>query len=122
MITVQCNNFSKCYLRYNLLEDDFMIKRELYLEKIRGFYKETSLIKIIYGLRRSGKSVILTQIIEELKEQGVNNEKTIEREFGAYDVINDNHTKYVITLDKENYSRNGIIHINAIDFLMKDDF
>ena len=73
-----------------------MIKRELYLEKIRGFYKETSLIKIIYGLRRSGKSVILTQIIEELKEQGVNNEKTIEREFGAYDVINDNISQLII--------------------------
>ena len=40
-----------------------MIKREKYLEKIRPFYNEVSLIKIIYGLRRSGKSVILTQII-----------------------------------------------------------
>lgn len=43
-----------------------MIKRELYLKKIRGFYDEVSLIKIIYGLRRSGKSVILNQIMEEV--------------------------------------------------------
>ena len=48
-----------------------MLKRELYLKKIRDFYDETSLIKIIYGIRRSGKSVILTQIIEELKEKGI---------------------------------------------------
>ncbi len=51
-----------------------------------------------------------------------NNEKTIQREFGAYDVITDNHPKYVISLDKEDYSRNGIKHLNAIDFLMSDDF
>ena len=44
-----------------------MIKRERYLEKIRPFYEQNSLIKIIYGLRRSGKSVILEQILEEIK-------------------------------------------------------
>ena len=48
-----------------------MIKRKKYLKDIRGFYNDTSLIKIIYGLRRSGKSVILTQIIKELKEKKV---------------------------------------------------
>ena len=46
-----------------------MIIRNMYLEKIRPFYDETSLIKIIYGLRRAGKSIILTQIIDELKEK-----------------------------------------------------
>lgn len=48
-----------------------MLKREMYLKKIRDFYDEVSLIKIIYGIRRSGKSVILTQIIEELKAKEV---------------------------------------------------
>ena len=43
-----------------------MLKREKYLSKIRGFYNEETLIKIIYGMRRSGKSVILTQIMEEI--------------------------------------------------------
>lgn len=47
-----------------------MIKREVYLEKIRGFY-ESDLIKIIMGIRRSGKSVLLKQIIEELKSNGI---------------------------------------------------
>ena len=48
-----------------------MLKREKYLSKIRGFYHTESLIKIIYGMRRSGKSVILTQIIDEIKSQNI---------------------------------------------------
>ena len=54
-----------------------MLKRELYLSKIRSFYEETSLIKIIYGLRRSGKSVILTQIIDEIKEKKIDDKHII---------------------------------------------
>ena len=46
-------------------------------------------------------------------------EKTIEREFGAYEKIADNYPKYVITLDKHTISRNGIIHYNLIDFLLR---
>ena len=47
---------------------------------------------------------------------------TIEREFGAYKSIGDNYPKYVISLDKINLSRNGIIHLNLIDFLLGDEF
>ena len=47
---------------------------------------------------------------------------TIQREFGAYKVINDNYPKYVISLDKVNLSRGGIIHLNLLDFLLNDDF
>ncbi len=54
-----------------------MLKRELYLQKIRPFYKEVSLIKILYGLRRSGKSIILTQIMDELKENKIKEEQII---------------------------------------------
>lgn len=46
-----------------------MIKRETYLSRIRGFY-DSDLIKILVGIRRCGKSVILNQIIDELKEKG----------------------------------------------------
>lgn len=45
-----------------------MIKREHYLKKIRGFY-DSDLIKIITGIRRCGKSIILEQIINEIKEK-----------------------------------------------------
>ena len=39
-----------------------MIKRETYLSRIRGFY-DSDLIKILVGISRCGKSVILNQII-----------------------------------------------------------
>ncbi len=42
------------------------IKRDLYLSQIRKYY-ELDLIKVLTGVRRSGKSIILKQIIEELK-------------------------------------------------------
>lgn len=47
-----------------------MLKRELYLKRIREFY-DSDLIKILVGIRRCGKSVILEQIIEELKNKGI---------------------------------------------------
>ena len=50
------------------------------------------------------------------------NEDTKKREFGAYDVINDNYPKYVITLDKLTYEYNGIKHVNLIDFLLDENF
>lgn len=45
-----------------------MIKREHYLKRIRGFY-DSDLIKIITGVRRCGKSIILEQIMNEIKEK-----------------------------------------------------
>ena len=62
-----------------------MLIREKYLSEIRDFYDETSLIKIIYGLRRSGKSVILTQIIDEIKQKGINEEQIIYINFESLD-------------------------------------
>ena len=53
-----------------------MIKREKYLSKIRPFY-DIDLIKVITGIRRCGKSVILMQIIDELKKNGVKEEQII---------------------------------------------
>ena len=53
-----------------------MLKRESYLSRIRGFYN-SDLIKILVGIRRCGKSVILRQIIDELKENGCDDEHII---------------------------------------------
>ncbi len=49
----------------------------------------------------------------------LSDENVIRREFGAYDSIQDNYPKYVISLDRIMVERDGIIHMNLIDFLMK---
>jgi predicted AAA+ superfamily ATPase len=46
-------------------------------------------------------------------------ESTIEREFSVLEAIDDNYPKYVISFDEVNFSRNGIIHKNIIDFLLE---
>ena len=46
-------------------------KREQYLKKIRGFYDEDEIIKVITGVRRCGKSTLLEIVKEELKERGI---------------------------------------------------
>ena len=38
--------------------------------------------------------------------------------FNVYSKVSDYYPKYVITMDKTDYSRNGIVHINIIDFLL----
>ncbi|MCI8412387.1 MAG: ATP-binding protein [Clostridia bacterium] len=80
-----------------------MIKREIYLEKIRDFYDETSLIKIIYGLRRSGKSVILTQIMNEIKEKGIQDDHIIYINFESLDFSEINTAK-----DLDNYIKKSV--------------
>ena len=86
-----------------------MLKREIYLEKIRNFY-DSDLIKILVGIRRSGKSVILSQIIQELKEKGIA-KAVFMREFLLDVLINE--MRYIYKKAKENpntfvnISRNG---------------
>ena len=48
-----------------------MVVREKYLNEIRGFY-DSDLIKIITGVRRCGKSVILEQIMSEIHQKSDN--------------------------------------------------
>ena len=52
-------------------------KREDYLKKIRTFYNDYDLIKVITGIRRCGKSFFLKSIIEELKELGIKDKDII---------------------------------------------
>ena len=74
-----------------------MIKREKYLSQIRDFY-DKDLIKVITGIRRSGKSILLKQIMEELKEKG----------------IKDNHIIYVNFED--------VKYANINDFMKLNDY
>ena len=85
-----------------------MIIREKYLSKIRPFYDQ-DLIKVIMGIRRCGKSVLLLQIIDELKEKGIEEKQIIYINFENEDysfIKNDidlhNYIKEKIT-NKEKY-------------------
>lgn len=55
-------------LQYNKVKVIEMIQREHYIEQVRPFY-DSDLIKIITGIRRCGKSVIMEQIIKEIAEK-----------------------------------------------------
>lgn len=65
------NQIYPCYHVDSLgKEAVFMIKRETYMSRIRPFIGN-ELIKVLTGIRRSGKSVMLSLIQEELVENGV---------------------------------------------------
>ena len=52
-------------------------KRECYLKKIRGFYHDCEIIKVITGVRRCGKSSLMETIAQELSESGIAAENII---------------------------------------------
>ena len=52
------------------------LKREVYLEQIRPYY-DSDIIKVITGVRRSGKSILLETIKDELAERGVHGDHII---------------------------------------------
>ena len=53
-----------------------MIKREIYMEKVRLFI-DKPVVKVITGMRRSGKSVILKLLREELLQRGISPERIL---------------------------------------------
>lgn len=84
---------------------------------------------MIPGIRRCGKSVILTQIVDELKDLGVDTNHIIYLNFESKknsfiknddDLYNYVNEKYVISTDTFDLSQNGIIHKNIIDWLLEE--
>ena len=67
-----------------------LIKRTKYLEHIRKFY-DSNLIKVLTGIRRCGKSVLLEQIKQEIKE--------------VYNIDED----HIISINFEDVSFSGVI-------------
>lgn len=77
-----------------------MVKRELYLRRIRPFY-DSEMVKVLTGMRRCGKSTIMKQIIEEIKEKQVEEDSILYINFEDYKYRNlynpDNLYEYVET-------------------------
>ncbi len=112
-----------------------MIKRENYLKKIRPFYNQ-DLIKVITGIRRCGKSVILKQIMTEIEKKGVKKENIIYINFELTDYANiknyldldnfikdkiKNTDKYYLFLDEIQYVENWEKTINSYKAKYEDN-
>jgi len=63
-----------------------MIFRNTYLEKIRPFIGKP-LVKVLTGIRRSGKSTVLKMLKDELLSQGIANEQIIMLNFESFTVM-----------------------------------
>ncbi len=88
-----------------------MIYREHYIEQVREFY-DSDLIKVITGVRRSGKSVMLEQIMQEINKKTDN---IIALNF------EDKRVSSSITDADMDYSTGTVEHIKLKDFpLMKN--
>lgn len=67
-----------------------MLRRTYYLDELDKF-KDNDIIKIITGVRRSGKTSLLKQFINDLKNQGIPEENIIfiSLESANYDFLKD---------------------------------
>ena len=61
-----------------------LFEREGYLEKIRGFYHDDDVIKVLTGVRRCGRSCLMQAIAEELRATGVQGDHIIYLDLDRY--------------------------------------
>ena len=92
-------------MKIDLTQDLF--SREKYLSKIRGFYHECELIKVLTGVRRCGKSSIMTLIMRELIEQGINEENILYFNLDKKPYININTADKLDALIEKNNTVQG---------------
>ncbi|NMA05757.1 MAG: AAA family ATPase [Acholeplasmataceae bacterium] len=92
-----------------------MLKRTFYLDQIKPFM-HTNLIKIIVGIRRAGKSTLLKQIIELLKEEGVAENEIIYLNFEDYSIkqYKDDSLLYEYLVSKLNKNKKTYILLDEI--------
>lgn len=95
-----------------------MIIRENILKKIRPFY-DNELIKVLIGLRRSGKSVILQQIMDELVENGVKESQIIYMNFEdfQYSSITNAEQLYQYICDKRKNEKKYYMFFDEIQMV-----
>ncbi|MCI9246355.1 MAG: ATP-binding protein [Clostridia bacterium] len=98
-----------------------MIKREMYLKKIRESY-DSELIKVIIGVRRSGKSVLMRQMIEELKQKGIKEDHIIYINFEDYDYIDYTEPKKFHIYVKEKIKDNEKYYLFFDEIQNVDEF
>ena len=98
------------------IEDTFFLENIIYNELVSrdyGVFVGKTYKGEIDFVVISGKKKCFIQVAYYLSGN-----QTIEREFGAFKPINDASPKYVLSMDRLDFSRDGISHINIVDFLM----
>ena len=111
----QIKNSKREFENYIVLEN--IVYNELINRDFEVYIGKTKNGEVDFLAKRDG---VVKYIQVTYQMEG--NDKTQEREFGAYRYIDDANDKYVISLDKEDLSRDGIIHLNLLDFLLSDNF
>ena len=108
---IKNNNFeiNKCFAIENVVFNELLVRGyEVYIGKLNP--GEIDFIATKSGEKKYFQVAYL-----------LNDARVVEREFGAYKTINDNYPKYVISMDKTDFSQNGIMHKNIVDWLLGDD-
>lgn len=96
-----------------------VLENIVYIELIsRGYEVKVGKVKDkeINFIAKKEKSLSYYQILYKIRD-----EKTRERIFETYNSITDNFPKYVLSMDHSNFSQDGVIHKNIIDFLLEDE-
>jgi hypothetical protein len=100
-----------------------MIKRVEYLEKLNN-YKEKELIKVITGLRRSGKSILMDQFIDFLKENGIKDNQIIKINFEEKEneELLDKDKLYKYIIERINNNKNEYTYLFLDEIQKVKDF
>ncbi|MDU6784261.1 ATP-binding protein [uncultured Peptoniphilus sp.] len=103
----------------NVKDIEKTLENIVYIELLsRGYHVKIGKVKDreIDFVAKKGEDVSYFQIAYLME-----NEKTRNREFGVYDLVTDNYPKYVLSMDKLDFSQRGIVHKNIIDFLLENE-
>ena len=107
--------FYKSQLEEKQLNIGKILENIIYLELLRNDCKVTvgtiNNYEIDFVCKKDNKKFYI-QVAYHLYD-----EKTIDREFRPLKQVDDNYPKYVLTMDRQDYSRDGIVHMNIIKFL-----
>ena len=92
-----------------------MIARELYMQQIRPFMNRP-LVKVITGIRRCGKSVVLQLIVEELERQGISKEQIVYMNFESFEWMDITNAKTLYL-----YIKSKVEHISGRIYILLDE-
>lgn len=106
MINTNLVNFEDTFFLENIIYNE-LISRDYEVFTGKTYKGEIDFVAI------SGRKKCFIQTAYYLSSK-----ETIDREFGAFKPISDAAPKYVFSLDRFDYSRDGIAHLNIVDFLL----